>query len=80
MIGENCPSHSFCSRDIGRGNPEIRIYKLKVDKFFDTLRFELPEGVSQTAVRDAALEQEINLFYCNCGCGKVSGVVNGRED
>ena len=49
-------------------------YKLKVNKFFDTLRFELPEGVSQAAVRDAALEQEINLFYCNCGCGKVVGL------
>ena len=49
-------------------------YKLKVEKFFDTLRFELPEGVTQEAVRDAALEQEINLFYCDCGCGKVVGL------
>jgi glycine dehydrogenase len=31
--------------------------------FFDTLRFGLPAGVTAEAVRDAALEREINLFH-----------------
>ena len=47
-------------------------YKLKVNKFFDTLRFELPEGVCQSALQDIALEKEINLYYCPCG--KVVGL------
>lgn len=40
-------------------------YKLKIGKFFDTLRFELPEGVSLENLRDIALEHEINLWYCD---------------
>lgn len=46
-------------------------YKLKVDKFFDTLRFELPKGVSQDSIRDLSQEQHINFYYCNCCCGTV---------
>ena len=42
-------------------------YKLKIDKFFDTIRFELPEGVTVEALREVALEKEVNLFYCDCG-------------
>lgn len=42
-------------------------YKLKVNKFFDTIRFELPEGVSLETIRETALEKEVNLFYCDCG-------------
>ena len=45
---------------------------MKVNKFFDTLRFELPEGVCQSALQDIALEKEINLYYCPCG--KVVGL------
>jgi len=44
-------------------------YQLKHDKFFDTLRFRLPEGVSQDALRAIALENEMNFFYCPCGNG-----------
>ena len=43
-----------------------------MNKFFDTLRFELPEGVCQSALQDIALEKEINLYYCPCG--KVVGL------
>lgn len=46
-------------------------YKLKADKFFDTLRFELPKGVTEDAIRDLALEKEMNFHYstcCCCGC------------
>ena len=42
-------------------------YKLKIDKFFDTIRFELPEGVTVETLREVALEKEVNLFYCDCG-------------
>lgn len=42
-------------------------YKLKINKFFDTIRFELPEGVSLETIRETALEKEVNLFYCDCG-------------
>lgn len=49
-------------------------YKLSHSVFFDTLRFELPEGVTVEAIRDAALEQEINLFYCHCGCASKVGL------
>ncbi len=42
-------------------------YKLKIDKFFDTIRFELPEGVTAETLREVALEREVNLFYCECG-------------
>lgn len=41
-------------------------YKLKHGKFFDTLRFELPEGVKPEGIRDRALEKEINLYYGEC--------------
>ena len=46
-------------------------YALQHDKFFDTLRFTLPEGVNQEDIRDNALSKEINLFYCPCGCTSV---------
>ena len=46
-------------------------YRLKVNHFFDTIRFELPEGVTQEKLREVALEHEINLFYCECGCDSV---------
>lgn len=46
-------------------------YTLKHDKFFDTLRFSLPQGVTQEGIRDIALSHEINLFYCECGCDGV---------
>ena len=42
-------------------------YELKISKFFDTLRFELPEGVTVETLREVALEHEVNLFYCDCG-------------
>ncbi|MCC8174127.1 MAG: aminomethyl-transferring glycine dehydrogenase [Odoribacter sp.] len=38
-------------------------YKLKVEKFFDTIRFQLPEDIQKDALRDKALEHKINLFY-----------------
>lgn len=53
-------------------------YKLVADKFFDTLRFELPKGVTVEAIRDRALEKEINLHYCDC-CGE-GGVVGLSTD
>ncbi len=43
-------------------------YKLKYGKFFDTIRFELPEGIKLESIRDLALEKKINLFYCECCC------------
>ncbi|MGL5681506.1 MAG: aminomethyl-transferring glycine dehydrogenase [Marinifilaceae bacterium] len=46
-------------------------YALQHDKFFDTLRFTLPQGVTQEEIRDNALSKEINLFYCPCGCTSV---------
>ncbi len=42
-------------------------YTLKKDKFFDTIRFALPAGVTQEALRKVALAHEINLYYCLCG-------------
>ncbi len=42
-------------------------YTLKKDKFFDTIRFALPAGVTQEALRKVALAHEINLYYCPCG-------------
>lgn len=46
-------------------------YKLKVEKFFDTVSFELPKGVTQEAIRDLATEKEMNFYYCDCCCGTV---------
>ncbi|MDR1755714.1 MAG: aminomethyl-transferring glycine dehydrogenase [Culturomica sp.] len=45
-------------------------YQLQSGKFFDTLRFALPEGVTAEAVRDKALEKQLNLHYCTCCCGQ----------
>lgn len=42
-------------------------YTLKKDKFFDTIRFGLPAGVTQETLREVALEHQINLYYCECG-------------
>ena len=42
-------------------------YQLKEGKFFDTIRFVLPQGVTQEMIREVALEHQINLFYCACG-------------
>ena len=39
-------------------------YTLKIRKFFDTLRFALPEGVHMDELRDIALEHEMNFWYC----------------
>lgn len=47
-------------------------YKLKVGKFFDTIRFELPEGVTLETICEVALEHQVNLFYCDCGVVGVS--------
>lgn len=44
-------------------------YTLKGNKFFDTLRFGLPEGVKLGTVRDKALENKVNLYYSD-GCGE----------
>ncbi len=44
-------------------------YQLRCEKFFDTLRFSLPAGVTIEALRDKALEKQINLYYSTCGCG-----------
>ncbi|EHP45147.1 aminomethyl-transferring glycine dehydrogenase [Odoribacter laneus] len=44
-------------------------YKLKNEKFFDTLRFDLPQGVKVEDIRDRALEKKINLHYSDCCCG-----------
>ena len=41
-------------------------YKLKNEKFFDTLRFDLPQGVKVEDIRDRALEKKINLHYSDC--------------
>ena len=50
-------------------------YTLKKEKFFDTIRFSLPEGVTLDALRNIALEQHINLFYCDgCCCGSSVGL------
>lgn len=49
-------------------------YRLMVDKFFDTVRFELPKGVTQEAIRDLALENKMNFHYCECCCCGVVGV------
>lgn len=38
-------------------------YKLQINKFFDTLRFTLPEGVTPEILKEVALERQINLFY-----------------
>ncbi len=38
-------------------------YKQTNTQFFDTLRIELPDGISQEQVRKLALEEEINFFY-----------------
>lgn len=46
-------------------------YQLKNGKFFDTIRFELPKGVTQEAIRDLAIEKEMNFHYCECCCGTV---------
>lgn len=42
-------------------------YRLKNAAYFDTLRFELPQGVTLDAIRKLALQHEINLFYCPAG-------------
>ncbi len=47
-------------------------YTLKKDKFFDTIRFALPAGVTQEALRKVALAHEINLYYCPCGAVGLS--------
>ncbi len=49
-------------------------YLLKADKFFDTLRFELPQGVTAEAIRDKALENKINLHYCGSCCNGAVGL------
>ncbi len=49
-------------------------YVLKVDKFFDTLRFGLPQGVTMEVIRDKALENKINLHYCDCCCSGAVGL------
>lgn len=46
-------------------------YKLKIEKFFDTISFELPQGVTREAIRDLATEKEMNFYYCDCCCGTV---------
>lgn len=38
-------------------------YVLQNDKFFDTLRFALPVGVTVETIREVALERQVNLFY-----------------
>ncbi len=47
-------------------------YTLKKDKFFDTIRFALPAGVTVDMIREVALERHINLYYCECGCVGLS--------
>lgn len=47
-------------------------YTLKKDKFFDTIRFALPVGVTADMIREVALEHHINLYYCECGCVGLS--------
>lgn len=66
--------HIHSAAVILAGEIEKYGYKLQKTKFFDTLRFSLPEGVTVEAVRDAALEQQINLFYCDCGCDNKVGL------
>lgn len=46
-------------------------YKLKTEKFFDTISIELPKGVTQGAIRDLATEHEMNFSYCECCCATV---------
>lgn len=38
-------------------------YKLKNNIFFDTLRFELPAGISVDKIKEIALSQGVNLYY-----------------
>lgn len=47
-------------------------YILKTGKFFDTLRFRLPEGVKMESLRDRALENKMNFYYGDaCEGGEV---------
>ncbi len=42
-------------------------YRQINDSFFDTLKMELPEGVTQEDIRKVALSREINFFYPSDG-------------
>jgi len=55
-------------------------YTLKKDKFFDTIRFALPAGVTVDMIREVALERHINLYYCECGCVGLSTDERINED
>ena len=46
-------------------------YSLQKEKFFDTVHFELPTGVSQEAIQKLAIEQEMNFYY---GISNVLGL------
>ena len=42
-------------------------YTLKQDKFFDTIRFLMPQGVTQDSLQKVALVHQLNLYYGACG-------------
>ncbi|MDE7374205.1 MAG: aminomethyl-transferring glycine dehydrogenase, partial [Odoribacter sp.] len=42
-------------------------YTLKQDKFFDTIRFLMPQGVTQDSLQKVALAHQLNLYYGACG-------------
>lgn len=47
-------------------------YKQLNDNYFDTLKIELPDNISQKDIRIYALEREINLRYFEDGCIGIS--------
>jgi glycine dehydrogenase len=42
------------------------------DEFFDTLRIEMPQGISASEVKNRAIEREINFRYLNDGAIGIS--------
>ena len=40
--------------------------------FFDTLHVQLPEGASQERLREEALAQGYNFYYCECGAISIA--------
>ncbi|MDL2231806.1 aminomethyl-transferring glycine dehydrogenase [Porphyromonadaceae bacterium OttesenSCG-928-L07] len=55
-------------------------YTLLIDKYFDTIRFSLPKGVTVEMLRDRALENQINLYYCDCCSCSAEGCVGLSTD
>lgn len=45
---------------------------IRRDNFFDTIRVQLPEGITQESVRKEALASGFNFYYCSCGAISLS--------